>query len=138
MTSYLVDTDVFSEPAKRRPAPQVVQWLSEHESRLYLSAITIGELKRGIERLPQGERRAALDDWLQRICRTMKGRIWSFNAGVAQVWGQLKAKWEADGLVVPSLDSQIAATAHRHKLTLVTHNTRHFGRTGVRLIDPFE
>ena len=67
----------------------------------------------------------------------MKGRVLSFNTSTAHVWGQLKAKWDAAGIVVPSLDSQIAATAQRHQLTVVTRNTSDFAQTGVKLLNPF-
>ena len=67
----------------------------------------------------------------------MQGRILGFNTGTAHVWGQLKAKWEKEGVNVPSLDSQIAATASRHSLILVTRNTCDFEKTGVRTLNPF-
>lgn len=135
--SFLVDTNVFSEPARPRPDPRVVAWLREHEGDLYVSAITIGELRRGIERLPPGRRQTQLRAWLVALGECMRGRVLSFNASTAHVWGQLKAKWDAAGIVVPSLDSQIAATAHRHGLTVVTRNTDDFVRTGVKLLNPF-
>jgi predicted nucleic acid-binding protein len=68
----------------------------------------------------------------------MKGRILSFNTSTAHVWGQLKAKWDAAGIVLPSIDSQLAATAHRHQLTLVTRNTKDFQRSGLKLLNPIE
>lgn len=68
----------------------------------------------------------------------MKGRILSFNTGTAHVWGQFKAKWDAAGIVISSLDSQIAATAHRHDLTVVTRNVIDFGKSGVKLLNPFD
>ena len=132
-----MDTNVFSEPARPRPDPQVVAWLREHEGELYVSAITVGELRRGIERLPTGRRQTQLRAWLVALSECMRGRVLSFNANTAHVWGQLKAGWDAAGIVVPSLDSQIAATAQRHGLTLVTHNTDDFARTGVKLLNPF-
>jgi toxin FitB len=135
--SYLVDTDVFSEPAKPKPNEAVVAWLRANERSLYLSVITIGELRRGIERLPRGKRRDALLLWLSKVGDVMKGRVLSFNVSVANVWGQLKAGWDARGIVVPSLDSQIAATAHRHGLALVTRNEKHFRATGVTIMNPF-
>jgi hypothetical protein len=67
----------------------------------------------------------------------MKGRVLGFNTSTAHVWGQLKAKWDQAGIKVSSLDSQIAATAHRHNLTVVTRNTADFAKTGVKLLDPF-
>lgn len=135
--SYLVDTNVFSESAKRSPDPKVVAWLREHEGELYLSAITIGELRRGIELLPDGRRKTQLRDWLGRLTATMKGRILSYNIATANVWGQLKAKWDRTGLNVPALDGQIAATAHRRGFVVVTRNTGDFEGTGVRVLDPF-
>ena len=102
-----------------------------------LSAVTIGEMRRGIERLPAGRRKVQLTAWLIALCERMKGRVLGFNASTAHVWGQLKAKWDAAGIAVPSLDSQIAATAHRHGLTVVTRNTADFARTGIKLLNPF-
>ena len=136
--SYLVDTNVFSESAKRSPDPKVIAWLREHESSLYLSTITVGELRRGIELLPEGKRKTQLRDWLARISATMKGRILSYNVATANVWGQLKANWDRAGLTVPALDGQIAATAHRRGLVVVTRNTKDFEGTGVHTHNPFE
>ena len=135
--SYLVDTNVFSEPVKPKPDAKVVAWLRENESALYVSSITIGEIRRGIERLPSSRRKTQLRAWLTALCDCMKGRVLSFNTSTAHVWGQLKAKWDAAGITIPSLDSQIAATAHRHQLTVVTRNTADFAKTGVKLLDPF-
>ena len=136
--SYLVDTNIYSEPVKPKPEPEVVDWLRKHEPDLYISTVTIGEIRRGIERLPEGKRKTQLRAWLQAICDCMKGRILSFNNSTAHVWGQLKAKWDKAGIVVPSLDSQIAATAHRHGLTVVTRSTSDFDRTGVKVVNPFD
>ncbi|MEO5713776.1 MAG: type II toxin-antitoxin system VapC family toxin [Luteolibacter sp.] len=135
--SYLVDTNVFSEQAKPNPDPKVVEWLRQNESNLYVSTITIGEIRRGIERLPDGKRKTQLRQWLQSLCDCMQGRVLGFNTSTAHVWGQLKAKWEKAGVTVPSLDSQIAATASRHALTIVTRNTVDFEKTGIRILNPF-
>ncbi len=136
--SYLVDTNIYSEPVKPKPEPKVVKWLRKHEHELYVSTVTIGEIKRGIERLPEGKRKTQLRAWLQSICDCMKGRVLSFNTSTAHVWGQLKAKWDKAGINVPSLDSQIAATAHRHGLTVVTRNTSDFDKSGVKTLNPFD
>ena len=136
--SYLVDTNVFSEPVKPKPDASVVTWLRQHESALYASTITIGEIRRGIERLPDGKRKTQLRAWLQSLCDCMKGRVLSFNTSTAHVWGQLKAKWDRAEITVSSLDSQLAATAHRHSLTLVTRNLTDFEKTSVKLLNPFE
>ena len=135
--SWLVDTNVFSEPVKPKPDAKVVAWLRAHESELYVSTITIGEIRRGIERLPDGKRKTQLRAWLIALCDCMRGRILSYNTSTAHVWGQLKAKWDRAGLAIPSLDSQLAATAHRHGLTIVTRNLRDFAKTGVKVVNPF-
>ena len=135
--SYLVDTNVFSELAKTQPDDQVIKWLRDHEADLYLSTVTIGELRRGIEALPAGKRKAALQSWLTGLCKRMEGRILSFNTSTAHVWGQLMAAWNKKGTTVPSLDSQLAATAHRHNLTMVTRNVSDFQNTGVQHYNPF-
>ena len=135
--SYLVDTNVFSEPARAKPDPRVVDWLRVNESELYISTLTVGEIRRGIERLPAGKRHDQLLAWLQKLGDCMKGRILTFNLSTAHVWGQLKAGWDGQGITLPSLDSQIAATAHRHSLTLVTRNTKDFEKAGVRILNPF-
>ena len=135
--SYLVDTNVFSEPVKPKPDAKVVAWLRTHESELYVSTITIGEIRRGIDRLPDGKRKTQLRAWLIALCDCMRGRVLSFNTSTAHVWDRLKAKWDRAGLAVPSLDSQLAATAHRHSLTMVTRNTGDFTKTGVKTLNPF-
>ena len=84
--SFLADTNVFSEPVKPKPDAKVVAWLREHESQLYVSTITIGEIRRGIERLPNGKRKTQLRAWLQALCDCMKGRVLSFNTSTAHVW----------------------------------------------------
>jgi toxin FitB len=134
--SYLVDTNVFSELARPKPDGNVVAWLRANESELYVSTITIGEIRRGIERLPSGKRKTQLRVWLMALCESLKGRILSFNTSTAHVWGQLKADWDKKGTVVSSLDGQIAATAHRHQLVLVTRNVADFARSGVKLVNP--
>lgn len=136
--SYLVDTNVFSELARAKPDARVVAWLRDHEAELYLSTVTIAELRRGIEKLSAGKRKAALQAWLIGLCKRMEGRILSFNTSTGHVWGQLVAKWDKKGRIVPSLDSQLAATAHRHGLTMVTRNVSDFQHTGVKVLNPFD
>lgn len=135
--SYLVDTNVISELAKSKPDTQVVNWLREHQPDLYVSTITIGELRRGIEGLADGKRKTGLQSWLTGLCKRMEGRILSFNTSTAHVWGQLMAGWARSGITVPSLDSQLAATAHRYGLTMVTRNVDDFKNAGVKLFNPF-
>lgn len=112
-------------------------WLRENERKLYVTTITFGELRRGIEGLPNGSRKTKLKNWLHALCDCMKRRVLAYNTSSAHVWGQLKAKWGAAGLMVPTLDSQIAAIAERHGLTIATRNTRDFMKTGVKVLNPF-
>jgi len=135
--SFLVDTNVFSELVKSKSDAKVAAWLRKHESELYVSSITIGEIRRGIELLPNGKRKTQLRAWLQSLCDCMKGRILSFNTSTAHIWGQMKAQWDKTGITVPSLDSQLAASAHRHHLTVVTRNTKDFEKAGVKVLNPF-
>lgn len=136
---YLVDTDVISEARKGERANTGVRMFLRAASRaatpLYLSAITIGELRQGTERLRhRGDRSQAarLERWLDRLTTDYAGSILPFDEETAQVWGCLR---------VPNpenpLDKQIAATALVYDLTVVTRNTGHFAPTGVRVENPF-
>jgi len=136
---YLVDTDVVSELRKKDKAnPGVAAFFKDAAARdlpLYLAAVTIGELRRGVELIRhRGDLRHAglLERWLDLVLTDYGENILSFDADVAQVWGRL-------GVPHPEnpLDKQIAATALLYDLVLVTHNTRHFATTGVKLLDPF-
>ena len=135
--NFLVDTNVFCESVKAKPDAEVIAWLRAHESTIYISAVSVGEIRRGIELLSPGRRKTQLRAWLVELCDCMKGRVLSFNANTAHVWGQFKAKCDSAGISIASLDSQIAATAHRYALHLVTRNTAHFAKTGVKLFNPF-
>ncbi len=138
MRHFLVDTNIWSEMVKREPAPQVVSWLRENERELFVSAISIGEIKSGIEGLPNGQRKKRYQQWLTGLCARMEGRILSFNTSVATVWGQLIAEGLSKGRPLPVVDSQIAATAKRHSLVIATRNGKDFLETGVKTVDPFE
>jgi predicted nucleic acid-binding protein len=135
--SFLVDTNIFAESIRPKPEPRVVEWLRQNEPELYISTVTIGEIRRGVERLPSGPRKTLLSEWLEALSGRMRGRVLSYNTSTANIWGQLKAKWEKSGVIIASLDSQIAATAHRYQLVLVTRNAAHFEKAGVKILNPF-
>jgi predicted nucleic acid-binding protein len=135
--SFLVDTNVFSEQLKRSPHPEVLAWIREHESDLYLSTITIGEIRLGIELLGEGKRKQQYLFWLQGLTQIMQGRILSFNRASAHVWGLMQARLEKSGGRLPDLDSQIAAIAQRHGLAVATRNEIDFLRAGVKVVNPF-
>ena len=135
--SFLVDTNVFSEKLKRKPDAAVVRWLAENEANLFVSTITIAEIRRGIERLPEGVRRDEFQQWLAQIGRTMKGSVLGFSRSVAHVWGQMQGQLDAKGIRLSPFDGLIAATAIRYDLVIVTRNARDFASAPVRLLNPF-
>lgn len=131
---FLLDTDVLSSLRKRQRHPRTVQWIaSQMGSDLFLSAVTIGEIERGIERERgnQPQFAMALETWLNQILGSYGNRILPFDVPAARRWGQLSA---ALGNAAPDL--MIAATALERGFCVVTHNDRHFRPTGVRIVNP--
>ncbi|CAG0931536.1 MAG: tRNA(fMet)-specific endonuclease VapC [Rhodocyclaceae bacterium] len=133
---YLVDTDVISEARKREKADAAVlaffREAAGNDDALYLSAITVGELRRGVERIRhRGDRTQAdqLEKWLKRVLDECAENILPLDAEVGQVWGRLRVPHPEN-----PLGKQIAATALIHDLTLVTRNVRHYEGLGVRLL----
>ena len=136
---YLIDTCVISETQKPIPDCNVLAWFaSVRESDLCFSAVVLGEIEKGIELLPNGSRKAKLLRWLESCHVRYGAQILPLDAAVARAWGRLTAKLQKKGLAKPIADSQIAATALCHNLTLVTRNTKDFAQTGVKLLNPFE
>ena len=134
--SYLVDTNALSELRRRTPDRNVVAWFAERPaSTLYVSVLTLAEIRRGIEQLADEKRRAALADWLEVDLRAFfTGRILPVDTAVADRWGRLLARATRP---VPAVDSLIAATAIAHDLVLVTRNVRDFEALPVRVLDPW-
>ncbi len=136
---YLVDTNVFSEGLKRMPSEPVLRWLRENESSLCISVITVAEIRRGIERLPEKSgRREKLQQWLSAVCDSMRGNVLGLNRSVAHVWGQMQARLDRSGLKLAAFDGLLAATAVRHDLTLVTRNVADFKNAPVKILNPFD
>jgi predicted nucleic acid-binding protein len=138
--NYLLDTNAISEWVKPRPDPGVVRWFDQvDEDRTYLSVITLGELRKGIERLPDGRRHDRLDHWLTAdLPERFGGRILSVDATVADHWGHVLATTEKAGTRIDGTDALIAATALVHQLRVVTRNITHFQPTGVDLLSPWQ
>lgn len=137
---YLVDTDVISEARKGAKANPGVRAFFRDAARadasLYISAITIGELRRGVEKIRyRGDDRQArlLEDWLNALCEKYAEAILAFDGEIAQIWGRLRVP-NAEN----AIDKQISATALMHDLAVVTRNVDHFRSSGVRLFNPFE
>jgi predicted nucleic acid-binding protein len=136
---YLLDTDVISEIRKGDKASPGVRDFFTQTSResvdLYLSVVTIGELRQGVERIRhRGDDAQAkrLELWLEQVTMTYADSILAFDQEAAHVWGRLRAPNPEN-----PLDKQIAATALIHDLTVVTRNTAHYASTGTRLLNPF-
>ena len=134
--SWLADTDLLSERARKQPDPRVLKWLEENASEIYTSSHVIGELQTGISLLAEGPKRRALQAWLNRVVEAMEGRILTFNTSVASVWGRQEAEFSQKGCGMPMPDSFIAATARRHNLTIATRNTADYDRPGLKVFNP--
>ncbi len=134
--SYLVDTNVISELRHREPDPNVVEWFGQRPSTaLFLSVLTLGEIRKGIELVPDGRRRLRLLDWLQvELPKFFAGRILPVDGPVADRWGRLQAD---AGRPVPAVDSLLAATAWHHGLHLVTRNIGEFAYRGLEVTNPW-
>ena len=134
--SFLLDTNVISELAKTKPNFKVIAWLGSVPSTdLFLSVITLGEIRKGIE-----NKRAAspgdatrLEAWLTTLVLHYRSRVLPFDQDSADQWGRIMALHPT----VPVEDSQLAATALQHRLTFATRNVRHIAKTGVAFVDPF-
>ena len=138
--TYLLDTCVISELVTKQPNLHVVQWVdSIDEDKLFLSAITVGEIKRGIEKLADSSRKSALAEWLEGdLLIRFTDRILPIDIPVMLVWGQLTADLEKQGRRMPAIDSLIAATCLQARLDLVTRNEKDFAHSGVAVVNPWE
>jgi predicted nucleic acid-binding protein len=134
--SYLIDTHVLSELRRKLPHPGVSAWFAQRPaSSLYMSVLTLGELRKGIDGLNDVDRKLALSDWLHtELSMFFLGRVLSIDEQVADRWGQLVA---AAGRPLPAIDSLLAATALVHGLTVVTRNAKDFEGLGLAVINPW-
>jgi predicted nucleic acid-binding protein len=131
--SYLLDTSVLSELVKKNPRRQVVNWVDEQEeSTLFLSVLTVGELEKGIAKLPASARRTNLISWVRReLAGRFGGRLLPIDVRVAERWGTMAGESEKRGKPLPVIDSLLAATALVHDLQIVTRNVADFEPCGV-------
>ena len=138
--SFLVDTNVISEVAKPHPSPQVMEFLHEtDEDRLFISVITLGELRRGVALKTDGRVKSALDSWLRvDLLERFSGRIMNITIRVADLWGELMADATRRGIALHAMDGFLAATARAHNQTLVTRNVKDFAPFGLPLVNPWD
>ncbi|MEQ1667913.1 MAG: type II toxin-antitoxin system VapC family toxin [Sulfuriferula sp.] len=134
--SYLIDTNILSELRRKAPNAGVVAWFSKRPaSSLYLSVLTLGELRKGVEGIADTERRMTLLDWLEAdLPNFFMGRILAVDVHVADRWGRMVAQ---AGRPLPAIDSLLAATAAHHDLSLVTRNVKDFANVGLEVINPW-
>jgi toxin FitB len=137
--NYLLDTCVLSELVKPQPEPKLVEWVDDRdEHRLFLSVITIGELHKGIAKLPDGPRRTSLESWVvEDLTARFDKRILSVDTRVAATWGVMLGEAEAKGSPIPVVDALIGATASVHGCVVVTRNVADFERTGIDVENPW-
>jgi len=140
VSGFLLDTNVISELVKPRPDPRVVGWIEEiDENLLYLSVLTLGEIRKGVAGLPQSAHRTALEAWLESDLRfRFSKRILSIDEEVADRWGSLAGRAQKEGHSLPVIDGLLAATAIHHNLTLVTRNTADIAASGVPVFNPWQ
>jgi toxin FitB len=133
---FLLDTCVVSEGTRPRPNEAVARWMAAQDTpKLFISAITAGELRYGVDRMPPGRESNRLHSWLEEtLQKCFPGRILAFDHVIAALWGNLRAGYPNAEIA----DSQIAATALAHGLTLVTRNVKDFRFDGLSVINPWK
>jgi predicted nucleic acid-binding protein len=137
--NYLLDTCLISELVKREPNSAVVSWLDEQdEQTLFLSVLTLGELQKGISRLPDTARKKELQIWVEHdLVERFAGRILDIDLETALFWGKLQGECEQNGDKLPVMDSLIAATASAHGMIVVTRNVKDLDRCRAKVANPW-
>lgn len=135
---YLLDTCVISEFIKPTPCSAVLAWVDARvENDLFAAAMTLGELHRGVAKLPASRRKSELSVWLNHLQASLGDRVLPFTSDTAGYWAEMCARVEAVGKTMAAFDSIIAATAVEHGLTLVTRNVQDFVAAPLMIINPW-
>jgi toxin FitB len=135
---FLLDTCTLNELRHRQGHPAVKATIALIPADdMFLSAIAVGEIARGIALLADGRKKRALNTWLTALERQFSDHILSVDAETAHLWGDIAARTQQAGLILPVIDGLVAATALRHGLYIITHNTTHFAATGAQIVDPW-
>jgi predicted nucleic acid-binding protein len=136
---YLLDTCVLSEMIKSTPDANVIQWFKTRKPHeLCISAMTWGELQRGVAKLPQSKRRSELTAWLNQLESGFEDRILSFDQKSSEIWAQMTLQAETKGKSMAAFDSIIAATARAFGCKMVTRNVRDFTQADIDLLNPWQ
>jgi toxin FitB len=137
--SFLLDTNVISEWVKPKPHTGVIRWLAEaDEDRVFISVISIAEVRRGLERMAKGQHRDRIAAWLwEDLPVRFEGRILPVDLAIAQEWGVAIQNARSRGIGLSVMDGFLAATAQAQKMTLVTRNTSDFRGLGLEILDPW-
>ena len=140
MSGFLLDTNCISELVRITHEPRVIEWMNAaDENKLYLSVLTLGEIRKGLACLPQGKRRTHLETWLEVDLRArFSGRILAIDTLVADRWGWLAARARSRGMSLPIIDGLLAATALHHGLTVVSRNASDFTNAHVSVLNPWQ
>jgi predicted nucleic acid-binding protein len=135
----VLDTCVLSESLKPDPDPRLISWIDGlDEGAIYITAFTVGELEKEIERLGPGKKRDALRSWLEQLRVRFTGRILPFDEESAIMWGDMSARLASEGRTAPAIDSLIAAVILRHEAVLATRNEGDFTSMGIRTVNPWQ
>jgi len=137
VSGFLLDTNVISELVKPKPEAKVVGWIrATDENLFYLSVLTLGEIRKGVDRIPDPTRKVELEAWLSgELVLRFTERILGVDQSVADRWGQISALAKNP---LPVIDGLLAATAIEHNLTFVTRNTKDVAATGVQVFNPWK
>ena len=140
MSGFLLDTNCISGIVRPKPEPRVMEWVdASDESLLYLSVLTLAEIRKAVAGLPQGARRKRLEIWLEvELEARFPGRIVKIDWAIASRWGLLAAEAERQGRSLGIIDGLLAATALHHNLIIVSRNTTDFTGTPVQILNPWE
>jgi len=136
--NFLLDTCIISEPKQKRPSKRVLEWLdAQDETKLFLSVLTIGEIRKGITRLESGRKKAELEKWLEKLRTRFSLRVLPLSERTFLVWGKMYGEFERKGIVRPAFDSLLEATALEHDMIFVTRNVKNFQQSQVTILNPW-
>jgi predicted nucleic acid-binding protein len=140
MSGFLLATNCISELVRPKPDPHVIRWMeAADEAMLYLSVLTVGEIRKGVAGLAQGKRRTRLETWLEvDLQARFAGRVVPIDPDVTDRWGLLAAEAKRKGKALSVIDGLLAATALHHNLTVVSRSVDDFTNTPVQVVSPWE